>query len=124
MTVSFEEFDRRIQEADASWNVAVWGQMLLQLLVEDSTINLATVEKRLRERESRTFFLAAPQDNLPDNMPPGIRVQHPDGTPATYWLWIGLHGPEETEQMMVEFEIPSAEENLKRLIETGFLMLA
>lgn len=118
MTLPFEEFDRRLREADAAWNVVVLGQALRDMMVEDPTITFVTVEKRLRELGSKTFLIAAPASKAPQ----GVISVFPDGTPANHWVWVALHGQAEATATLEGFGIPSASENLTRLAETGFLV--
>lgn len=117
MSIPFDEFDRRLREADKAWNVTVLGQVVFDMMMQDPAINFVTVEKRLREHRSRTYLLAAPLDQRPED----TVAYRPDGGEAEYWIWMELHGEGEAARVRASFGCPTVEENQARLRTTGFL---
>jgi hypothetical protein len=118
------EFESLLRQADASFNVAVIGQILVPYLHEHPTVTLLDVEEGLRRLGANTHVVAVPQEKMAPNTPPGVRALHPaTGQPARYWVWFCLHGEAEAVATMRSFGTLSVEENRERLRDTGFLMM-
>ena len=110
--MNFEDFDRRLKEADTSLDAMVISQVIMDVMREDSGITFATIEKRLREIGSNTYLLASPIEFRMD----GTTCVNPiTGEKTEHFLWVCLHGIKESVSTMRDFNIPSAEVNLKWL---------
>lgn len=85
-----------------------------------SMLSLRYLEGRYRALASQTYLLAAPKRIAPPNAEPrSIRT----GKLTNYHLWICVNGAREAENMMMQFNISDAEDNLNRLGETGMLFV-
>jgi len=107
-----------LQKADVFKDAAAIGQALVDILIKDKNIDFAKLEKIYRGMGSDTYLLAAPNNQLQPNQ----KSLHPITKKETpYCLWICVNGEDDAEDTMKEFNIPSYEENLKRLEQTGVI---
>lgn len=96
----------------------VMNQTLIDILKEDTSMNLVIIETMLRIMDNSIYLIAAPK------ISPGIiSMNFSTKSEATYWLWICVNGLDEATLTMKEFNIASFEENLNRLRDTGFLVV-
>jgi hypothetical protein len=85
-----------------------------------SQISLRYLEGRYRALSSQTYLLGAPRNMAPPNTEArSIRT----GKRTNYYLRICVNGVREADQMMMQFNITDAEDNLARLTDTGILIM-
>ena len=109
----------KLKKAADYRDCAVMGQALIDLLIEDTSLNLAIIETILRALDTPVYLIAAPKEKIPSGL---ISMNFSTKSEATYWLWISVNGLDEATKTMKEFGITSFEENLNMLRDAGFLV--
>jgi len=89
-------------------------------LMNEFKLTLPQIENQLRELKTDIFLLAAPKEQCTPNTTP-INMQTKEPTP--YWIWICVNGHHAATLTMKEFGIVDVADNLKKLEDTGFLVL-
>jgi hypothetical protein len=99
---------------------AVYAQTMATVIQESPTWDFHKFELLFRELDLGVYLVAVTKDRaMPGQVPFNLKT----GKEAPYWLWICVNGSEEAKAYMSEFSLPSYNENLERLKDTGILVV-
>ncbi len=110
---------KRLARADKSFNAGTIGMACAEILRE-GVLTLHDCEIILRTLGSKTHLVAWPAKYIPQGMEARDLATL---AKRTHSLWICLHGEEERNERLRDWDIANAEENLRLLTGAGMTML-
>lgn len=109
-----------LKRVDESRHAAVIGQAVMEIYKHFQIFDLSALERIYRDMGSHTYFIAMPIEQAGSEY---LAVSPLDDEFRPYYLWIEVNGKQEALKQLEQAGTPDFAENLKKLKETGMLII-